>query len=163
MRRLAKGSIIALSILAALVALMAGCGGEEKAREYTDSSKPIEVTLGDEFVISLEGNPTSGYRWRLAKGGIDRNFVEWVGKEYETGSKRGQVGSGGDRELIIFKAVGKGKTELTLEYKLTTIETKGSEGARALGGGAGMGEGEETEGALADEVERTEIFTVIVD
>jgi len=46
---------IALALMVGLIVLMAGCDGG-KPPEYSNSTNPIEVRVGEEFIISLESN-----------------------------------------------------------------------------------------------------------
>jgi len=39
----------------------------EKIHKYTDPRQAIEVKPGQEFLISIESNPTTGYAWELAE------------------------------------------------------------------------------------------------
>ena len=42
-----------------------------------DHGKTVEIVVGDEFFISLEANPTTGFTWALTK--MDTNLIEQVG------------------------------------------------------------------------------------
>ena len=46
---------IALALMVGLIVLMAGCS-IGKPPEYSNSTNPIEVRVGEEFIISLESN-----------------------------------------------------------------------------------------------------------
>lgn len=114
--------VAAITPLLVIAVILAGCGGgdsdggsEDGARTYTDSSETIEVKVGDEFIISLESNATTGYAWQLT-GELDEDVVELVGSEYipEEGAEE-RVGAGGIEEWT-FKASGRGSTTVSLEY-----------------------------------------------
>lgn len=89
--------------------------GESKnsAREYTDPNQKIEVGVGDKFTIKLESNPTTGYSWSLAAP-LDAAILSTAGDSY-IADKPQRTGSGGT-QLLTFKAVGKGSTEIQLRY-----------------------------------------------
>jgi len=76
-------------------------------------SKPIAVMVGQEFKISLQCNPTTGYQWQFAKP-PDEKFVRLLGSEYNRPDTK-LVGAGG-HEVWTFNAVAEGKTKLKLNY-----------------------------------------------
>ncbi len=76
-------------------------------------SKPITVTNGQEFSFTLASNPTTGFRWDLAKP-LNTNFVRLLTNEYLRPDSR-LVGAGGN-EVLKFKATSEGKTEIDLKY-----------------------------------------------
>ena len=76
-------------------------------------SEVINARAGENFTISLESNPTTGYSWQLKKP-LDEKFVQLVGSEYVP-SRTDLVGAGGT-EKWTFRAVKKGTTRLSLKY-----------------------------------------------
>jgi inhibitor of cysteine peptidase len=95
---------------------------EPKQYKEEDAEKGVEAGLGTEFAIALESNPTTGYTWRLAS--YDQDVLYLVSQEYEQAKKEGEgegkeegqlVGAGGT-ELITFRAIKEGETEVELEY-----------------------------------------------
>jgi inhibitor of cysteine peptidase len=107
---------IGIPLLVALF-LLAGCGGGDDGAEkvYKDPSQTIEVTVGEEFVISLQSNATTGYSWQLASP-LDEDTVQLVASEYipEPGAEE-REGAGGVEEWT-FEAAGKGSTVISLKY-----------------------------------------------
>ena len=85
---------------------------EEETLWYNDPDIPIEVDIGQEFIITLESNATTGYRWQLAP--LDRDVLVLVDWEYEA-PKAYLMGVGG-REIRTFRAVGSGETTIRLGY-----------------------------------------------
>lgn len=80
-------------------------------QRFDDQMAVIHVGIGQAFAIALTGNPTTGYTWQAE---IDEQVLEWLGKEFEP---RGQgVGAGG-QEVLRFRALQAGKTEITVEYR----------------------------------------------
>jgi len=78
--------------------------------------RTIATVVDKPIVISLAGNPTTGYRWRTDK--ITGNAVELLARRptYTAESGRsGQVGSGGTFTFKL-KAVKAGKSTITLAY-----------------------------------------------
>ena len=72
------------------------------------------VNVGDEFVITLDSNATTGYRFELAQP-LDEHIVTLVNHEYQ-GSGLPIAGAGG-QEHWTFKAIGAGATQIALIYK----------------------------------------------
>ena len=99
------------SILA--VGLLAGCAGGIET--YTDAEQTISTTVGQEFVIALDSNPTTGYTWEES---YDEAMLKLVESKYEPGkqAEEGLVGAGGT-QYFQFTALQTGKTEITLAYK----------------------------------------------
>jgi inhibitor of cysteine peptidase len=75
---------------------------------------PIEVEVGQEFVIALESSPTTGYRWQFIDP-LDEEILELVGSEYK-GSEDERVGAGGE-EVLTFRAISQGETRIAVGYK----------------------------------------------
>ena len=94
------------------ISLAAGCGGGVKT--YSDPGQTINIGVNQEFVITLDSNPTTGYSWQET---YDETALELVEKTYKPGeqAKQGAVGAGGT-EHFQFKALKKGETEITMVY-----------------------------------------------
>jgi inhibitor of cysteine peptidase len=75
--------------------------------------KPITVAVGEEFKISLESNASTGYQWLMAKP-LDEKLLKLLGSEYKRG-RPGTLGGGGN-EILRFKALAEGKTQIQLKY-----------------------------------------------
>lgn len=103
-----------LMLVAVGVALMlVGC--VEEPAVYIDQGQTISTEIGEEFVVALDANPTTGYNWEES---YDETALKLVEKTFELGEsdKKGLIGAGGI-ENFRFKAIGKGTTEITLVYK----------------------------------------------
>ncbi len=74
---------------------------------------PIEVEVGQEFVIALEASPTTGYRWQFIDP-LDEEILELVGSEYKVPENE-RIGAG-EEELLTFRAVSQGATRMSLGY-----------------------------------------------
>ena len=96
-----------------IVLLLAGCGGSVKT--YTDAGQKISVGVGQEFVLALGANPTTGYSWQVHH---NESVLTLVEQKYEPGNQaqQGLVGAGGV-EFFRFKALQKGETSITLSYQ----------------------------------------------
>jgi len=83
------------------------------ATAQAGAPKPITVTAGQEFKITLQYNATTGYQWVIVKN-ADEKLVKLLSSEYKRlDSKR--MGAGGDM-VWTFKALAEGKTEMQLNY-----------------------------------------------
>ena len=106
--------LLILGLVAVLpICLVTGCLGEVKT--YDDAGQTIDIGTGQEFVIALGSNPTTGYGWQES---YDANMLELVEKTYEPGEEPEEdfVGAGGI-EYFRFKALKTGETTITLVYK----------------------------------------------
>ncbi len=81
--------------------------------EISDPAKPIEVTAGSEFTITVPTDGSSVYHWEVAEA-IDASIVQYVWKNY-VADHPGDPNSTG-RDIWRFKAVAPGKTTITLGY-----------------------------------------------
>ena len=84
--------------------------GQEQRDDITST---IKITPGEEFVIKLKANPTTGYEWRLSKP-VDDKFVKFINSEYIPDNPD-LAGSGGTSRWI-FKALQVGKAEISFKY-----------------------------------------------
>ena len=74
---------------------------------------PSEMASGEEVIIRLESNATTGYLWEVISPD-DEAVVELVSVEYnEPGS--GLIGAGGSEDFT-FRATGVGDAQIVLHY-----------------------------------------------
>ena len=78
----------------------------------TPKSDDVTVRAGRTFTISLEGNPTTGYRWEVVE--YDEGLLKLTGEDYTSSSDR--IGAGGIQEFT-FTASKPGTTEVKLVYR----------------------------------------------
>lgn len=111
-----KTSRLFFALLISLYVLcLAAC--QNKAAVITlnqsDAGKTVELNPGDRLVISLPGNPTTGFNWE-SQPAPDSSVLKQVGEaEFKADSNR--VGSGGTVTLT-FDAAAPGQVALTLVY-----------------------------------------------
>ena len=96
-----------------MLALTTGCGSKQTKLTTADNGKTVEVKMGDQIVIELEGNPSTGYTWEAMD--LDASMFQQVGGTEFKGSSPGLVGAGGTLTLT-FKALKPGTATLTLIY-----------------------------------------------
>ena len=108
-----KRCLVAAMISILAVGLLAGCAGGIET--YTDADKTISANVNQEFVITLDSNPTTGYNW---EEDYDVGMLKLVESKYEPGkqAEEGMVGAGGT-QYFRFQALKTGTTEITLTYK----------------------------------------------
>ena len=105
-----------LSILLLLTLLLSGCNSSKVVElDIGDSGSQVEVKKGQILVISLESNPTTGYRWEVLK--INETMLEQIGESEFTSSESGDVVGAGGVEVLRFETVGVGTTYLELGYR----------------------------------------------
>lgn len=102
--------IAAMAVLLAAAVALTGCG---QNRVAVTSPSGTEVRAGQEFTITLDSNPTTGYQWQLGKP-LDENIVKLVSSKYK-GPVTSKPGAGGE-EGWTFRAEGTGKAEIALKY-----------------------------------------------
>jgi inhibitor of cysteine peptidase len=73
----------------------------------------IQARVGEEFVITLQSNPSTGYRWMLADS-LDAGLLRLAGRTYVP-DQPVMPGSGG-HEQFTFVGVAPGETTLRLRY-----------------------------------------------
>lgn len=105
-----------LAFLLLLTLLFSSCSSSNEVQlDVGDSGSQIEVKKGQVLVISLESNPTTGYRWEVLK--IDEAMLDQLGEsEFISSESEGLVGAGGV-ETLRFKTVEVGTTYLELGYR----------------------------------------------
>ena len=110
MEKLIKVLILISLLLAALTA----CGSAKEVNlDADDNGSQVELKTGQTLVISLEGNPTTGYTWEVAE--VDEGVLRQVGEMEFEPEDTGDVGVGGVQTLR-FETVNSGQTDLELVY-----------------------------------------------
>jgi inhibitor of cysteine peptidase len=111
--------------LAALIILAAGCGShagsgpvqvsppEQVNLTASDNGQKITLFAGQELVIQLDGNPSTGYTWEAKD--LDAGMFQQVGETVFAASNSNLVGSGGTLTLT-FRVLKTGPAALTLVY-----------------------------------------------
>jgi inhibitor of cysteine peptidase len=103
-------------LLVAVVVLTLGLmGGCTVVKTYDDAGQEIDIGVGQEFIIALGSNPTTGFSWQAS---YDDTKLELVGGEstYEADDEGEGVVGGGGVEYFRFKTLAAGETEVTLTY-----------------------------------------------
>jgi inhibitor of cysteine peptidase len=108
-------SLIALLTLLIALTVAAGCSPQQQEVKATidDAGREVQLKKGQTLVVTLEGNPTTGYSWEVEEP-LDEQVLRQVGEaEFKTESDL--VGAGGV-QILRFEAVNAGQTTLKLVY-----------------------------------------------
>lgn len=108
MSRAYRATLAGLAVAGLVV--VAGCAGK---KVYGADTSPIETTVGQDIVIALESNPTTGYGWQVG-GRVDPAIVALISSDYEP-SPSTALGTGGHQRWT-FRTVGRGTTTIRLDY-----------------------------------------------
>jgi inhibitor of cysteine peptidase len=107
-----KRSIFFFGVIAAALVFLAGCSGGSHAVDKSMNGQTINAKVGDTVVVTLAGNPTTGYNWAADK--LDTSILQQVG-DASFKADSNLIGAGG-MVTLKFKAVAAGTTTLTLNY-----------------------------------------------
>lgn len=89
--------------------------GETITVTEKDNGATLEVSVGDELLVVLDSNATTGYHWHLAELS-DPTVLEETGSDYHPDPNPGRVPGRGGREEWRFAARQRGTAQLRLEY-----------------------------------------------
>lgn len=107
-RRLRDG----VTALAAFV-LLVGVAGCAARKVYGENTLRIATAVGQDVVIKLASNPTTGYDWQIG-GSPDPRIAALIESDYEL-PRSPAPGAGGQRRWT-FRAVGPGTTTIRFDY-----------------------------------------------
>jgi inhibitor of cysteine peptidase len=106
-----KKLLILLTILTTVATcLVAGC--VNTGETYIDQNETINTSVGQDFIIALDANPTTGYEWIAS---YDDSILTLTHEEYDAEKCPGLIGAGGTY-YFGFEALKKGETEITVDY-----------------------------------------------
>jgi predicted secreted protein len=106
-------AVIAVTCLVGL-ALAAGCGSSG-TETYTKSQTNITTGVGEQFIIKLESNATTGYQWAIT-GSLDPKVVKKVKSVYIAPKTSGNIAGAGGVEEWTFQGVAKGTAVIKMGY-----------------------------------------------
>jgi inhibitor of cysteine peptidase len=108
-------AVVALLVVSVVVV---GCGTAREVRlDASSDGDRIELDLGQVLVITLDSNPSTGFRWEVVE--IDGAVLRQVGEaQFESSDRQDPPPPGtGGWETFRFEAVGAGETGLELVYR----------------------------------------------
>ncbi len=98
------------------IILFSGCTSTEELQiGMKENEKIINLKVGQIFILELPSNPSTSYQWEVFE--IDNTLLKPIGKSEFTSSTKSQIVGAPGIEKFKFKAIKKGKTKLTLQYK----------------------------------------------
>jgi inhibitor of cysteine peptidase len=95
------------------VVLLTSCSPKRASLTAIDNGGQVQVNAGDQLVIELEGNPSTGYNWEAQD--LDTSMFKQVGEVVFTSANPGLVGSSGTLTLT-YKILKTGTSTLSLIY-----------------------------------------------
>jgi inhibitor of cysteine peptidase len=106
---------IAMGVLVLLTPLFFPAISLAEKISLTESSaqSTVNLMLGDDLVITLTGNPTTGYIWEKVKG--SKKMLQQQG-DYQYTKSGSKLGAGGIF-IFSFKAIAPGTAKLRLIYR----------------------------------------------
>ena len=109
-----KGKLLALGLVIILSALIfTGCGPAKEVKlDASANGRQVELQKGQTLVITLESNPTTGFRWEVVE--LEESILRQMG-EPEFQSESEAIGAPGV-EILRFQATKAGQTALQLVY-----------------------------------------------
>lgn len=120
--RLMMASLTALLVLTACGDDEPAAGGRTVELTAADSGTELSLSTGDEVVVTLDSNVTTGFAWQLETEPASE-VLDVVGSEY-VAPETDLVGAGG-QEIWRFVATGEGSTDVVLRYARSSGETSG--------------------------------------
>ena len=110
MRRL---HLLLVAFFVCLLAASAAFAGRIVEVGQLSNGKTIVLHPTDRLVVTLAGNASTGYFWRVKT--LDRRFVKFVSRIYVPSDGDPKVGAAG-KYVLRFRAVAVGATPLKLAY-----------------------------------------------
>ena len=93
--------------------LAAGCEGGG-VKTYSDAGSTIKATVGGEFIIALDSNPSTGYSWVAV---FEETDFELISDEYQASNTNKMVVGAGGTHYFRFKALKAGSCQITMNYQ----------------------------------------------
>ena len=106
-------NLILFALIAVLILATACSSPQSTILTTANNGDQVEVKVGGQIIIKLDGNPSTGYTWEAKD--LDATMFTQVGDPVFDSSNPGLVGSGGTLTLT-FKTLKAGTSPLTLVY-----------------------------------------------
>ncbi len=99
-------------------ALMEGCVSSHVMRlGLQDHGRQVDLAVGQTVEVSLESNPTTGYRWEIAGNEGSVLLAEGPPRFEPGGVRGGPLAGAGGAEIFRFKAARSGEGTVVLAYR----------------------------------------------
>jgi inhibitor of cysteine peptidase len=104
-----------LAAVAIILLVVTACATHKTTTSLTatNNGSQVDLKLGDEIIITLDSNPSTGYTWEAVN--LDATMFKSSGEPIFTRGDSTLVGSGGTLSLT-FKTLKTGNSTLTLIY-----------------------------------------------
>ncbi len=96
------------------IMLLNGCDSNYTVPAYTDTIQGIQTNVGNEFIIALDANPTTGYNWNEE---YNDKLLELTSKEYKPDEKAAGLTGAGGTQYYRFQARHIGSVEIKFAYQ----------------------------------------------
>jgi inhibitor of cysteine peptidase len=106
-------NVISFIFLVSLMAISTGCKVNPVQLTDLDNGKDVSLAVGGQLIITLPGNPTTGFNWELSP--LEGNILSLVGEPQFVSDNSDALGSGG-KMTFTFDAKKAGSTALVLIY-----------------------------------------------
>jgi inhibitor of cysteine peptidase len=106
-------TILIILTLVVCLASITGCKPKPVQLTEADNNKEITLDVGSQLIITLPGNPSTGYNWEVKT--IDTAILGQVGEPQFVSENTNLVGAGGQLSLT-FEALKAGSTTIELVY-----------------------------------------------
>ncbi|MBI4706631.1 MAG: protease inhibitor I42 family protein [Candidatus Omnitrophica bacterium] len=108
-----KAKLTMLFLFALSVLICVSAHAENNPKTEPELYTRIEINAGEDVIITLDANPTTGYTWEIAKP-LDKIILGKISSSYVP-EETGRVGSGG-KEIWVIKTLKPGKTKAIFHY-----------------------------------------------
>jgi predicted secreted protein len=99
-----------MKLLAVTAAVLSLTGAASAAQQ----PGKIALHVGDEATVTLSGNPSTGYTWKILS--VNRDILKLVGRKFVRSKKGGGVVGASGLYVFRFRALKAGTTTLRLVY-----------------------------------------------
>ncbi len=110
-----KASLRVLGLTLAVVVGLSACAANTKqvSVDATYSGKQAQAAVGDTVVVTLDSNPSTGFKWELTRLS-DTNVLKMADNKFEAPAK--VIPGAGGKEVWTFKALAAGTCSIRMEY-----------------------------------------------
>ena len=108
-----KDTVLLLAIVS--LSVLTGCARQKgDSDQLSETPENIKTGPGEDFVITLASNPTTGYSWRISEP--LPSMLELAGRQFKAAENTEDIAGAGGLEEWTLKSIGKGEATVTFEY-----------------------------------------------
>ncbi len=106
---------VSIALLFALTAaLAAACNGTVVTAGAAQNGKSVSLHVGDQLVVSLKANATTGYGWKIRS--VEKTVLKPHSTKYVPDANPNKLAGAGGVYTLRLKALAKGTATLRLKY-----------------------------------------------